>query len=208
MSEACRRIHERAHTSRRFSFPPDAAPVPSDGIYLVFEEGQRAHGGERIVMVGTHRGVGQLPGRLAEHYVNENKDRSIFRKNIGRALLARHQDPFLEHWDLDLTSRANRDRFEALVDMDRQAAVERSVSDYIRAAFSFVTIGEPDPEERLALKNALIGTVFACRDCGPSNEWLGRHSPKAKIRDSGLWQEQGIGTRPLSSGDVDALPFW
>jgi hypothetical protein len=208
MSEACRRIHERANNSRRFSFPLGAGPVPSDGIYLVFEEGQRAHGGERIVMVGTHRGVGRLPGRLAEHYVNENKDRSIFRKNIGRALLARHQDPFLEHWDLDLTSRANRDRFEALVDMDRQAAVERSVSDYIRAAFSFVTIGEPDPEERLALKNALIGTVFACRDCGPSNEWLGQHSPKAKIRDSGLWQEQGIGTPALSPSDVDTLPFW
>lgn len=84
--------------------------------------------------------------------------------------------------------------------------VERSVSDYIRTALSFVTIAVVNPEERLALKRALIGTVFACRDCGPSHVWLGRHSPKAKIRDSGLWQEQGFGTPSLSPGDMDTVP--
>jgi len=31
--------------------------------------------------------------------VNENKDRSIFRKNIGRALLNKDNDPFIEQWN-------------------------------------------------------------------------------------------------------------
>lgn len=207
MSEACRRIHERAHKSRRFHFPLEAAPIPSDGIYIVFEKGERAHAGDRIVRVGSHRGAGQLPGRLAEHYLNEKKDRSIFRKNIGRALLARDQDSFLDHWNLDLTSRANRDRYGAVVDLERQAEVERRVSEYIRAAFSFVAIAVPDQEERLALERSLIGTIFACRECGPGEEWLGRYSPKSKIRDSGLWQEQGFGAASLSPEDVGTLPF-
>jgi len=35
-----------------------------------------------------------MPSRLLQHFVMENKDRSIFRKNIGRALLARAGDPY------------------------------------------------------------------------------------------------------------------
>jgi hypothetical protein len=205
MSEACERLHEAAAGGRRHRFPLEGDRIPADGIYLVFEDGERAHGGDRIVGVGTHRATGQLPGRLAEHYLNENKDRSIFRKNIGRALLARDSDPFLESWNLDLTSRANRDRYAASIDLNRQAEIEREVSKYIQRAFSFVVLQVPDREERLALKMELIGTLVACSQCGPSGGWLGNHSPKAKIRDLGLWQEQGFATPALEPVDVERI---
>ena len=45
-----------------------------------------------------------------QHFVKESKDRSIFRKNIGRALLHKAADPFLAEWELDRTSRAARER--------------------------------------------------------------------------------------------------
>ena len=77
-------------------------------------------------------------GRLKEHFINENKDRSIFRKNIGRAILNRDNDPFLEQWEYDLMSRAARDRFGALVDMDRQKQVERQVTEMFQSRFRFV----------------------------------------------------------------------
>ena len=35
----------------------------------------------------THTGKNQLISRLKQHFTNMNKDRSIFRKNIGRCLL-------------------------------------------------------------------------------------------------------------------------
>lgn len=207
MSDVCRRLHERANTSRRYRFPLDSGALPSDGVYVVFENGERAHGGDRIVRTGSHRGAGQLPGRLAEHYLNENKDRSIFRKNVGRALLARENDPFLDHWNLDLTSRENRERYEDVVDAVVQAEVERRVSLYIRTSFSFAIIALPDGEERRAIETGLIGTVYRCHECGASEEWLGLHSPKPKIRASGLWQEQGFGTASLTLPDVEGLDF-
>jgi hypothetical protein len=64
-----------------------------NGIYVLFERGEECHDGGRIVRVGTHTGDGQLRSRMLQHFVNENKDRSIFRKNIGRALLNRDRDP-------------------------------------------------------------------------------------------------------------------
>ena len=39
---------------------------------------------DRIVRIGTHTGENQLRSRLMQHFVKENKNRSIFRKNIGR----------------------------------------------------------------------------------------------------------------------------
>jgi len=88
--------------SQLFRFGQDG--FPSDGLYVLFEEGERGHGTDRIVRIGTHRGDGRLPLRLEEHFLKENKDRSIFRKNIGRALLARDGDEFLGQWEIDLTS--------------------------------------------------------------------------------------------------------
>ncbi|GAG98657.1 unnamed protein product, partial [marine sediment metagenome] len=56
--------------------------IPKNGIYILFEKGECAHSTDRIVRIGTHTGKNKLRSRLKEH-LNENKDRSIFRKNIG-----------------------------------------------------------------------------------------------------------------------------
>ena len=105
MSELCTRLHHLSRTRMVHQHPIDTDRVPRNGIYLVFENGERGHGGDRIVRVGAHTGYNQLRSRLREHFIRENKDRSIFRKNIGRALLASLDDPYLETWNLDLTTR-------------------------------------------------------------------------------------------------------
>lgn len=205
MPEACRALHGMARNARRHSFPFDSASVPANGIDLLFEKGEVAHGGDRIVRVGTHTGQNQLPNRLIEHFLKPNKDRSIFRKNIGRALLNREEDDFLAHWNLDLTSRSSRDRYEDLVDHHKQADVERKVTEYIQSSFSFTVLEVPDRTERSALARGLIGTVASCAECRPSESWLGYDSPKPKIRDAGLWQEQHIGAAPLSAAHIESL---
>jgi len=108
MSVICSQLHSLARRGKQHSFPFDRARLPINGIYVLFETGEEAHGGERIVRVGTHTGDRQLPSRLMQHFVNENKDRSIFRKNIGRSLLRKAADPFSAEWEVDRTSRAER----------------------------------------------------------------------------------------------------
>ena len=96
---ACEALHEWANSLPALRFPFDEHAIPLNGIYILFEQGEVAHGAKRIVRVGTHTGANQLRSRLRQHFLVENKDRSIFRKNIGRALLHRDHDPFLETWD-------------------------------------------------------------------------------------------------------------
>src|SRR6266480_2659848 len=123
---ACELLHEWANCLPMFRFPFDTSGIPLNGIYILFEKGEVAHGTKRIVRVGTHTGENQLRSRLRQHFLIENKDRSIFRKNIGRALLNRDRDPFLPFWELDLTTAMMKERHVG-IDLNRQRIVERTV---------------------------------------------------------------------------------
>jgi hypothetical protein len=47
-------------------------------------------------------------------FLLKTRTASIFRKNIGRALLNRDHDPFLPTWELDRTSRLAREKHVTL----------------------------------------------------------------------------------------------
>ena len=197
----CERLHSYLTSLPRHQFPFDAATLAGNGIYILFEKGESAHGTDRIVRIGTHRGDGQLTGRLREHFVNENKDRSIFRKNIGRALLNRDDSPLLEQWELDLTTRKAREQHAHRVDQEAMDQIEQHVSSHIHERLSFAVIPVEDRETRMRLETGLIATVNACPRCRPSSNWLGLDSPKPQIRDSGLWLVQCLNGSPLISDE-------
>lgn len=202
MSEACHALHATCARLPRHRFDFAPANLAGNGLYVLFEQGEQGHGDDRIVRIGTHRRQGGLVSRLREHFLNANKDRSIFRKNVGRCLLVSRQDPFLSQWELDLTSRLNRQRFGPMLDAEKQLEVEAEVSDYIKNRLSFAVIPVNGREDRLKLEAGLIGTVAQCSECRSSATWTGLHSPKTTIREYGLWQEQHVTSQPLSVAEV------
>jgi len=209
MSEKCKQLHQWFNNLERISFPFDERKIPRNGIYILFEKGETAHNIDRIVRIGTHTGKNQLRSRLKQHFINENKDRSIFRKNIGRALLNRDKDPFLNQWEIDLTSREAKEKYLALIDFEKQKEkqkeIEKRVSQYIQANFSFVAIEVEDKEKRLELESKIISTISLCGECRPSSDWLGLFSPKEKISKSGLWVVNELYKEPLSDEDMQLI---
>lgn len=198
MSKECAILHTLVCALERYHFPFDESAIPQDGIYLLFQKGEIGHGAERIVRIGTHTGEGQLSSRLKQHFLKENKDRSIFRKNIGRAILRKMEDPFLAQWEIDLTARKDKDKYSYKIDFDRQKEIESRVSQYIQKNFSFSVFCVKDKPRRLELESKLISTVSLCKDCKPSSRWMGNYSPKAKIRESGLWLVNELYKTPFS----------
>ena len=201
----CGQIHRMVNDMERLRFPFDKARIPRDGIYILFEKGETGHGGDRIVRIGTHTGEGQLPPRLRQHFLQENKDRSIFRKNIGRAILHRDRDPLAEQWEWDLTSRKAKDKYGSILDRDTQKETEKRVSEHIQSQMSFVVFSVPNKADRLFWESRIISTVSRCDSCGPGKQWLGQHSPKNKIRESGLWLVNELYKEPLSGGEFNTL---
>lgn len=201
MIALCHALHQLAARLPLHSFPFDERSIPEDGIYLLFEEGENAHGQRRIVRVGTHTGDRQLRPRLRQHFVQENKDRSIFRKNIGRALLHRANDPFLTDWNLDLTTAAARSLHSGRIDFGKQRLVEATVSQHLQSSCRFIVIPVASKSQRLLWESRTISTIAACPTCKPSPAWLGRSSPVSKIKDNGLWQVNELFKEPFSEDE-------
>jgi hypothetical protein len=205
MSARCHALHQVSAQLPLYSFPFDERAIPENGIYLLFEEGENAHGHRRIVRIGTHTGDRQLRSRLRQHFIQENKDRSIFRKNIGRALLHRANDPFLTDWNLDLTTAEARRLHATRIDTAKQRSVEALVSHHLQSSCRFTVIPVANKTERLLMESRMISTVSACPLCKPSEGWLGLSSPVAKIRQTGLWQINELFKQPFSDDEFAAF---
>ena len=209
MSELCKWLHEQLQQLPLIKFPFNLEQLPDNGIYFFYEQGEIwGHGGDkpRIVRIGTHRD-GNFRSRIAEHYLldeskmnfDKNKakpsDRSIFRKNIGRALLNRHNDKYLQVWEIDFTIKKNRENFRHLRDIEKEIEIESEITIILRKNFSFRYLELGSQAERMGtagLESSLIGTISHCKLCRPSNKWLGKDSPKKQIKESGLWLVQHL----------------
>lgn len=205
MSEVCLNLHQWANSLPVHRFPYDEKIIPTNGIYILFQKGETAHGTNRVVRVGTHTGDNQLRSRLWQHFLNENKDRSIFRKNIGRCLLNKEKDAYLEKWEWDLTTRAAKEKYSSQIDLDKQRVLEKKITDYLQQNFSFVTLNVPEKDVRLQLESKMLSTLAECEECNPSSTWLGNFSPQPKIKENGLWNVQGIDKSPLSLEELVKL---
>ena len=205
MSKNCKELHKIFNSLPRKKFPFNEKEILENGIYILFEKGEKGHEVDRVVRIGTHTGKNQLRSRLRQHFFNENKDRSIFRKNIGRALLNKNKDIFIEQWEIDLTTKEAKNKFLSKIDFNKKNEIEKKVSEYIRKNFEFVIIPIEDKEKRLETESRLISTISLCKECGPSKNWLGKFSPKDKIKESGLWLVNELYKEPFD--EISILRF-
>lgn len=226
MSEKCRWLHEQLEQLPPIRYPFEVKRLPKNGIYFFYEKDEKwGHHGDRqrIVRIGTHRD-GNFRNRISEHFLLDKRkmsfdlhdpkpsDRSIFRKNIGRALLNRRKDPYVKIWEIDFMTRKNRERFAQLRNIKKERDVESRITTILRDKFSFRFIELKKQAERMGkrgLESSLIGTVSHCPLCKPSESWLGYSSPKKQIRESGLWQVQHLKADPINEADkktiIDAI---
>lgn len=192
---------------RRFNFPFEAfiSIIPRNGIYIIFENGEKYNDLDRIVRVGTHTGHNQLFSRLKQHFVKENKNRSIFRKNIGRCLLNKVNSPYLPLWELDITSREEKERNLKLLDLEFEKQIEKQITNYIQTNLSFCVFEIATKEQRIFWESKIVSTLAKSIFFRPSEKWLGNYSSKEKIKSSGLWQVNELNNDSLSKAEFLVL---
>ena len=200
-STRCDRLHQLFCAMPRYTWEQISQIPFTNGIYIIFEKGEQYHGMERIVRVGTHTSSDRLKTRLLDHFVRENHDGSIFRKNVGKAILNAHRDPYLTVWTMDTSKSENR-RF---LDKEKNADTEQRVSKYLRENFTFTVFQVIDKDERLRMEEAIIATLNAESTFIPGNKWPGLYSPETEIRESGLWLKQGLNGTPMTNAEFDRL---
>lgn len=200
---------------------------PNRGVYFFFEPGEKRSGsgdGSRVVRVGTHalnrNSKTTLWSRLRQHRgtlgpPGGNHRGSVFRKLLGDAMMMRTPEVGIETWGRK--DRASRE----VRDMERP--LERAVSQRIGKMSVVVLPVEDEPGsgslrgfiERNAIA-LLSGYAEPCID-PPSQEWLGFHSTRERVKRSGLWNINHVEDTPDSSfytilrdlvTEVLLLPGW
>jgi hypothetical protein len=222
LSEICKWLHEQLEILPIVKYPFDLKTLPNNGVYFFYEEGENAsHSNNsiapRIVRIGTHR-ENNFRSRISEHFLlNESKmnfsnetpkpsDRSIFRKNIGRALLNKQSDDYLKIWNIDFTTSDNKKRFSQLRNTSKEKEIEIQITTLIRNNFWLRSVPIEGQEQRMGkmgIESRLIGTVTRCEVCKPSQNWLGAFSPVSKINSGKLWLYQHLNSLGLT--DIDKL---
>ncbi|EHL05566.1 hypothetical protein HMPREF0322_03786 [Desulfitobacterium hafniense DP7] len=197
-STMCGKLHELFNSMPRFRWNTIDSISFNSGIYIVFEDGEKYHHLDRIVRVGTHRSDGRLRGRLKDHFLRENKDGSIFRKNIGKAILNKNNHPYLSAWSMNTSKPDIVAQLGNRYDPVFQENLEQQISSHIRKHFSFVYFPVSTEAERLRLEEGIIATLNASPDFVASPEWRGQYSPEREIMQSGLWLKEGLNGMPLS----------
>ena len=204
MSETCKWLHEQLELLPVFKYPFDLKLLPNNGVYFFYEEGEMTEHGyglkPRIVRIGTHK-ENNFQSRISEHFLlNESKmnftianpkpsDRSIFRKNIGRALLNKNNDYYLKIWNIDYMFKENRLKMNLMRNIEKEKQIESEISKILRDTFSFRFIALEGQQKRIGkegLESRLIGTIANCNVCKPSENWLGRFSTIERIRNGKL----------------------
>ena len=159
----------------------------------------------RIVRISTCR-QDNFRRRISEDFLlNEAKmmtftianakpsDRSIFRKNIGRALLNRENDYYQKIWEIDFTIRQNCNERGILRNIQKEKEIESTITKILREKFSFrfIPFDESQAKKRIGRsgieESKLIGIVASCNLCKASANWLGKYSPIPQIRNGKLW---------------------
>ncbi|WP_259595884.1 DUF6884 domain-containing protein [Clostridium botulinum] len=190
----CKAVHEFFNQMPRMNYKTISDISFSNGIYIMFENNQKYWKVDRIVRIGTHTSNDRLKHRLRDHFISKNKDGSIFRKNIGKAILNKNNDSYLDIWSLDTSKRYNKDK----INEEKEEKIEEYISNYLQKNITFVCFIVNEKEDRLRLEEALISLLNKSDDFYPGNDWLGKFSPVDKIAQSGLWLTQGLDASPLT----------
>lgn len=174
-----RAVHQIAGPVARHSWPFIVDAVPSNGVYLVYEEGELFEGRPRIVRIGTHRAQDGLRRRLRYH-VGGNKNSSIFRKHLGSAVLKRlgYAGEEIARW-MRQDTRGWRD-------------VEKTITVELETRFTFSCLRIDNTSERMGMERRLIASL-TCLDYSPaSDQWIGNLAWSPVVRSCGMWNSQHV----------------
>lgn len=182
---------------------------PKRGVYFFFENGENRSDsgiGLRVVRVGSHALTQSsrttLWSRLQQHRGNANGEEgnhrgSVFRLLIGDAIIKdREAGTFADQastlWGVGGNAPADV--------RNRERPIENAVCKYL-GNMPFLWIGinaDPGPNcPRGILERNCIGLLSNYHKekslDPPSKTWLGHHSSKETVRNSGLWNQNHIG---------------
>ena len=203
-------IHEYFNNQKRYLFPYDRKNLKeltdSNGLYVLFEKGEKYNGFDRIVRIGSHDGNDRLIKRLGNHFNSKKHRSSVFRKHIGRCFLNIAEDKYLEHWNRPFKSKVEKEFHKEFVDLEYEKLYEEKVTEHIQRNLTFAIIPKIyDKLKRDRIEEGLISSLNQSEKKISSDNWLGNFHPDKRIQNAKIWNIEYLKHRPLSLKEFKEL---
>jgi len=94
------------------------------------------------------------------------------------------------------------------VDSVLEAQITKEAVAHIRKKVTFVVFAVEEEKDRKKWEKKLIGTLSNAAKAGEikaSEGWLGNFSTEPKVKESGLWQTQGLYSESLTEEEFAVL---
>ncbi|SHF17529.1 DUF6884 domain-containing protein [Clostridium fallax] len=201
----CYLLHKIFNSMKKYSFSNVDKIKVKNGIYVILDKYQYYCGMNRIVKVGTHINQGRLKNRLLDYASNKNKSSSIFRKNIGRAMLNAYNDPYISIWNIDFNIDKNKKQYSNLRDKKKEREIENYIDDYMKKYLQIVCFEVINKPLRLRLEEGIISTLNKEKSFKDSINWYGKYRAIPKMNSNELWIAKELIGEPLSYEEVDFI---
>ena len=204
----CYELHKLFNNMQRYTTETINEIPFKNGIYIFFEKGEKFGEWDRIVRVGTSTGQNRLIRRLKQHLVKENKDSSVFRKNIGRAILSKTNNPLIHYWNIKFTTKKKKELFYNEEKAEKCKEIEKQITEFMDEKLSFVVFPLPTKEERLRFEQAIISSLYNCADFTASKNWLGNDVPETQrthVKSARMWLSKELHAKPLTDQEFAQL---
>lgn len=183
-------IHELFSNMPRYDYTKIRDVLFKNGIYIMFNSGEKYLDYDRIVRVGTHREQDNLKKRLRTHFNQMNQRSSIFRRNIGRIIVSERNSDYYTTW--------NSSRNDLRINREYEREIELEISEYLKNNITYTVFPVEEKKLRLRLEDGIISTLNHDPNFKAPEGWLGNKSPIMGIRNSGLWCVNGLNADVLS----------
>lgn len=203
-------IHKFFNQQKRYYFPYDRMELinvtDKNGLYVLFEEGEKYTDFDRIVRIGSHDGDDRLVKRLKDHFLSSKQRNSIFRKHIGRCLLSQNNDNYLDAWNKPFKKIVDKERYKDIVDLKYEQKYESLISNHIQNSLTFTLIPKVyDKIKRDRIEEGLISILNQSSDKSSSDSWLGSFHPDKRIRNAKIWNIEYLNGVPLTKDEFVEL---
>jgi len=210
MTDLYSHIHKYFNNQMRYTFPYDGSELKrytdSNGLYVLFESGEKYNQLDRIVRIGSHDGVNRLVKRLRDHFLSSKQRNSIFRKHIGRCLLTKEKDDYINAWNKPFKKIEDKEKYKDVVDLVYEKKYEQLISDYIQENLSFALIPKIyEKEHRDRIEEGLIAILNQSEYKISSEKWLGNHHPDSRIMNAKIWNIEYLNGCPLDKEEFVEL---
>ena len=195
------RLERNVGGARRLADCSGRMDWPKRGVYFFQEVGENRTDtgtGLRIVRVGTHAlktgSCTSLWTRLSQHKGqmttgNGNHRGSIFRLLVGTALIRRRGYDYLT-WGVGSTARAEVRAAERRLECE----VSQVIGDMPFIWLACDDEAGPESVRGYIERNtiALVSNYDKSPLDAPSQNWLGRHCDRGRVRNAGLWNQNHV----------------